>query len=92
MVREEGFQKPNPPNLVATSLTDSNGAEVSISPRREGSRVSAIKVTGEEEYKILGRRNERESDQSVVFFLDNGVNVIEDFILYIYLNGFMYVN
>jgi hypothetical protein len=43
MLREEGFQKPNPPKRVAASLTDSKGAEVSISPTREGSRVSAIK-------------------------------------------------
>lgn len=62
LLREEGFQKPNPPNRVAASLTDSNGAEVSISPTKgDSQRGSAIRVTDEEEGdKNLGRRNKCE--------------------------------
>lgn len=49
LLREEGFQKPNPPKRVAASLTDSNGAEVST---EDSQRVSAIRVTD----KNLGRK------------------------------------
>ena len=41
LLREEGFQKPNPPKRVAASLTDSNGAEVSISPTKEKPKTIA---------------------------------------------------
>lgn len=50
LLREEGFQKPNPPKRVAASLTDSNGAEVST--EEDSQRVSAIRVTD----KNLGRK------------------------------------